>query len=64
MSKKSNFVRTAGSIFALVALTHLWIAMTSSSIAVNGTGLGIWVNWLAFIVTGYMAISAFQMKKN
>lgn len=63
MSKQSNFTRTAGTIFALVALTHLWIALSGSNLVINGQELGIWVNFLAFIVTGYMALQAFNIKK-
>jgi hypothetical protein len=63
MRSQNHFVRTAGIIFGLVALTHLWIALTSSSISVDGTGLGMWISWLAFIVTGYMAIEALSLNK-
>lgn len=62
MRSKNDFVRTAGIIFALVALTHLWIALTNSNLSIDGSELGIWVNWLAFIITGYMALQSFSMK--
>lgn len=62
MNSKSDFVRTAGIIFSLVALTHLWIISTNSNISISGNEIGIWINWVAFIITGYMAIQSFKLK--
>ncbi|MFT5179782.1 MAG: hypothetical protein ACI9GH_000638 [Candidatus Paceibacteria bacterium] len=63
MSKKqkSNFRTAAGIIFLLVAVTHLTIVVTGSTIAINGEVLGSWVSWLAFITTGYMGLVAFEV---
>jgi len=61
--KNKNFTKTAGTIFFLVAMMHLWIAVSDSTIMVNGAELGLWINWLAFIVTGYMAMLAFKITK-
>jgi len=61
--KNKNFTKTAGTIFVLVAIMHLWIATSESVLVINGTELGSWINWLAFIVTGYMAMLAFKITK-
>ncbi|MCB9805746.1 hypothetical protein H6775_01135 [Candidatus Nomurabacteria bacterium] len=60
---KDEFIKLAAIIFSLVAILHLWIIVSGSVLSVNGVALGSWVSYLAFVVTGFMAIKAFKMKK-
>jgi len=54
MSQK-NFSLTAGIIFLLVALGHLWRVVTGAELIIGGTAIAMWVSWVALIVAGLLA---------
>jgi hypothetical protein len=37
-------------IFALVALLHLWRAITSKAFVFGTTGLPVWLSWLVAVI--------------
>jgi len=63
MKTGNNFRTLAGVVFMLVSIMHLWVALSGASFALNDVIIGSWVNWLAFVVTGYMGLVAFHVLK-
>ena len=61
--KTKDFTKTASIIFLLVAMMHLWLVFNNLSLQVDGVSVGGWVSWLAFVVTGYMAMLGFKVVK-
>lgn len=45
----------AGTVFALVALLHLWRLATGSLILVGGTVLPLWPSWLGLIIAASLS---------
>ena len=60
---KTSFIRLASAVFSLVALLHLWILLTGANISIGSLQLGSWVNYIAFIIAGYMGIAGYTIKK-
>ncbi|MEK6928826.1 MAG: hypothetical protein AABW65_02645 [Nanoarchaeota archaeon] len=54
---------TSGIIFLIIAILHLWRAVAGLEAVINGIAVPIWFSWILFIVSGYLAYSAFKLKK-
>jgi hypothetical protein len=54
MTTKDLALRVAGSIFGIVALTHLLRILTGASVVISGWSLPIWVNYMGFMATAYL----------
>ena len=60
MSQKI-FSLVAGVFFLLVAVAHLLRLAFGASVVVQNTSIPIWVSWVAFIVTGYLAYEGIRL---
>jgi len=54
--------KVAGVVFGLVALGHLYRAVTSTSLVYGTTLIPVWVSYLAVVVTGYLSYSLLTAK--
>lgn len=54
---------TAGTIFALVALIHLYRLFSHFSIIVGTTEIPIWVNFIGIVVAGTLSFWMFKAAK-
>lgn len=61
--KKDEYVKLAAAVFTLVALLHFWILTTGESITIGEVTYGSWINYLGFIIAGFMGIAGYTMKK-
>tara|TARA_B100000315_G_C14379044_1_gene496574 strand:+ start:319 stop:510 length:192 start_codon:yes stop_codon:yes gene_type:complete len=63
MEKKNLFLLSAV-VFGIVSLTHLLRIVMDWSIIVNGlNAVPMWLSWFAFVLTGYLSYSFFNLKK-
>jgi hypothetical protein len=53
--EQKTFSLTAGIVFALVALGHLWRIAQGWEITANGTMIPMWVSWVALVITAILA---------
>lgn len=49
MSQK-NYNTISGSLFIIVALVHLWRAVTGTPIMFGATSIPLWLSWVGFIL--------------
>lgn len=56
-------LQTAGTIFALVALIHLYRLFSHFSIIVGTTEIPIWVNFVGIVVAGTLSYWMFTAAK-
>ncbi len=57
-----NYIAISGSIFAIVAFSHLLRIIDGWSIVVNNQAIPMSISYLAFIATSVLAIWAFRTK--
>ncbi len=57
-----NYIAISGSIFAIVAFTHLIRIVDGWEVSVNGQAVPMIVSYLAFFATGMLAVWAFRAK--
>ena len=63
MERKNLFLLSAV-VFGIVSLTHLLRIVMDWSIIVNGlNAVPMWLSWFAFVLTGYLSYSFFNLKK-
>jgi len=63
MERKNLFLLSAV-IFGVVSLTHLLRIVNDWTFLVNGqNAVPMWLSWLAFVLTGYLSYSFFNLKK-
>jgi len=62
MSQKT-FCLTAGLIFLVVAVLHLWMFIFSKSVIVMGQPVPLWSNLIITAVTGYLAYQGLKLRK-
>ncbi len=54
-----EFRKVAASVFAIVALFHLSLAITGTNITLGATMLPVWVSWIAAVITGALSYWGF-----
>ena len=59
----SGYHKTSGTIFALVALGHLWRAIQGLPATVGATPVPVWISWAAVVVAGALSLWAFRTSK-
>ena len=63
MEKKNLFLLSAV-VFGIVSLTHLLRIVKGWEIQVGGIdAVPMWISWFAFVLTGYLSYSFFNLKK-
>ena len=61
--KQKNFLITAGSIFGIVSVLHLWRSVLSLPMVVGNWNVPLWISYIAVIVLWIMSYSAFKLAK-
>lgn len=62
MSQKT-FSLTAGVIFSLIALAHLFRVAFTVEWIVQGRTIPMWLSWVAVFLAGYLAYEGFRQGK-
>ena len=62
MSQKS-FSLAAGVLFLLIALGHVLRIALGASLVVQNIPIPMWVSWIAFIVTGFLAYEGLRLSR-
>ena len=62
MSPKT-FSLTAGIIFLLIALAHIFRVAFEVEWIVEGRTVPMWVSWVAMFLAGYLAYEGFRLGK-
>jgi hypothetical protein len=62
MSPKS-FSLTAGIIFLLIALGHIFRVVFGAEIIVEGRTIPLWASWVALIIAGYLAYEGLRLSQ-
>ena len=57
-----TFHRVAGTVFAVVALAHLYRAVLSIPVQIGSTAVPDAVSWLAVAVAGSLSVWAFRSR--
>ena len=57
-----NYIAISGSIFAIVAFAHLLRIIDGWEVVVNGQAVPMTISYMAFVVTGLLAVWAFRAK--
>ena len=60
---QKTFNTVASVMFSLVALGHLLRLLSRSEAVVAGWHAPMWASVLALVVSGYLALSAFKLRK-
>lgn len=62
------YLLTAGVIFTIVALAHLWRLFSSASLVIVGWEVPLWLSWIGVMITAYLAYTSFhfamRLRKN
>lgn len=53
------FIGVSGTIFGIIAILHLLRAVYGWPAEIGGLVAPMWLSWLALLVAGYLALSAF-----
>jgi len=62
MSQKT-FALTAGVIFLLIALGHIFRVVFGAELLVEGRTIPMWASWVAVIVAGYLAYEGLRLSQ-
>lgn len=55
-----TYIKVSGTIILFVALAHLWRALNNIPVKVGSTNVPVSISWVAAVVAGYLAYSAFK----
>ena len=58
-----NYHKTAGIVFLLVALVHLWRVLSSMPVAFGTFFVPMWWSWVAVLVAGYLSYLGLSKKQ-
>ena len=61
--KQNTFVGVAGAVFSLIAILHLLRLLFRWEAAIGGWHVPLWISWAAIAVSGYLAWTAFTLRK-
>ena len=56
------YPRVSGTIFALVALAHLYRAIQALPVQAGSLAIPVWLSWVAFVVAGGLAVWGFRFR--
>jgi len=56
------YVSVSGVIFGVVAVAHVYRAITGSPIMLGSSAVPIWVSWVAALVAGALCVWAFRSR--
>ena len=59
---REGFLTVSGTIFGVIALLHLARLVAGWPAHIGTFEAPMWLSWVAVVVTGYLALSAFRLK--
>lgn len=59
---QSTFLKVSGLIFLVVALVHLWRAVSGVDIMFGETLVPMWLSWLAVIFIGFLSYQGLRKR--
>ena len=62
MSQKS-YITVTGAVFLVIAVLHLLRLLFGWEAVIGGWNVPTWVSGLALVLSGYLAYSAFKLRK-
>lgn len=60
--RQKDFNKAAGGLFFVIGLAHLIRTVYGWPVVVSETAIPLWASWIAVVVAGYLAWSAFKLK--
>lgn len=60
---QKNYLRLAGVIFLVIALIHLSRIIFAWPAVMAGWSLPIWINWVGFVITGFLSWQGLKLGK-
>ena len=61
---QKTFASTAGVVFSLVAVLHALRLLLGWDAVIGGWHAPLWLSWLALAVAGYLAYTAFNVRRS
>ena len=61
--KQKTFVKIAGIIFGLVAFVHLVKVLFAWDANIGGWEVPLWISYIAVVIAGFLAYSAYKLLK-
>ena len=61
--KQETFNTFAGTVFGVIAFLHVLRILFRWNASIGGWTVPLWASWLALLLAGYLAYSAFTLKK-
>ena len=61
--RQKTFTKTAGVIFAVIAVLHLLRILLGWEAIIGGWHVPVWLSWLALVVSGVLAYTAFTLRR-
>ena len=62
MSQKT-FTLTAGVVFSLITVLHVLRLLFGWEAVIGGWDVPLWISWAALAVSGYLAYTAFKLRR-
>lgn len=59
----NKYLSVSGVIFGVVALAHVYRAITEVPILVGSSAVPLWASWVAALVTGALCVWAFRARQ-
>ncbi len=56
-----TFTLMAGAVFSLIAVLHVLRLLFGWEAVIGGWNVPLWVSWVAIVVSGYLASTAFRV---
>lgn len=60
---QKTFTQSAGIIFGLIALLHIFRIVYRWEAVIGGWAVPMWLSWVALAIAGYLAYSSYQLTK-
>ena len=60
---QKTFTLTAGVVFSIITGLHVLRLLFRWEAVIGGWDVPLWVSWVALLLSGYLAYSAFKLSK-
>lgn len=61
--KQKTFTLTTGAVFSIIAVLHALRLLFGWEAMIGGWDVPLWVSWAATAVSGYLAYTAFKLRR-
>lgn len=59
---RSKYVAVSGVVFGVVAIAHVYRAITGAPILLGSSAVPLWASWVAAFVAGALCVWAFRSR--